>query len=338
MFLTGFVLHGKYTDEHYWHKIIAAFVASLPLIIISSIRYDVGQDYLSYVRIFDQAIDEYRQPGLEIPYYELNRLIYYLGGDYVWLFTICSVLFMVLVFIRIMEDSPFPKLSVYLLITMLYYFAFFNTMRQYVGCSFLLYSIKYIRKREALRFGICIALACCFHLISLTFIPVYYLYGKKIQRKAVITIVLLMFILVIPLSKYILWLASFTLYEHYIGGQFDTGEHGYVTLMITATLFLFATIFYDSEDIDYSFFYYLLAITLGLLAFEGKVVLIGRIRGLFSLPNIIFLPMIIEKVKSKDDQKIFIALITILYGIYFYYTVGINNSNNVLPYQTIFSR
>ena len=338
MILVNLLMKIKHDDGNSLHKIIVAFVASLPLMIISAIRYDVGQDYFGYVRIFRQASVGYRQPGLEIPYYELNRLIDFFGGDYPWIFAICSIVFMLFVFLQIIEDSPYPSLSVFLLVTELYYFASFNVMRQFVGCAILLFSIRYIKKRELLLFGVCVATACCFHLSCLLFSFVYYIYGKPLRKRTLVLIVVAVIFLLVPLSELLLKIVSWTPYAHYIGGRFDMEERGYTTLMVTIVQFLFILYYYDPKDKNLAFYSYLLVISLCLTFFIGKVVLIARYRWLFSLPSIIMLPIVLDKVKRTGDRIVIAIAMVILYSLYFYYTVGINNSASVLPYQTIFSR
>ena len=338
MLMTSIVVHIKHKRSGWSYKLTISFFASLPLMLIAAFRYYVGQDYSAYIRLFKQAVNGYRQPGMEIPFHELNRLVYRLGGDYTWIFAICAILFCIFVYLQIYEDSPYPWLSVFLVVTALYYFAFFNTMRQLVGCAILLYSIRFIQKRDPFRFGLCAAFACCFHYACVLFVPMYFIYGKIISRKAIVITTIGVFILATPLSRLILQIASWTSYAHYIGGAFDSTERGYTTLIMSIVQVLFATVYYDSEDENYVFYYNLQLIALWLTAFVGKVVLISRIRWIFGLPSIILLPMVLCKVKRKNDRIIITAIMVILYSIYFYYTIGINNSANVLPYQTIFNR
>ena len=124
----------------------------------------------------------------------------------------------------------------------------------------------------------------------------------------------------------------------YIGSVFDRPEErGFITLAINILLIVFGTIFKRDDD-DYNFYYILSFISLWFLFLEGKVVLISRIRWMFALPSIILLPKIINNVPNRRDRFIYTSLIVGLYIAFFYYTIGINNSNSVLPYQTIFSR
>ena len=79
-------------------------------------------------------------------------------------------------------------------------------------------------------------------------------------------------------------------------------------------------------------------ISLWLTAFVGKVVLIGRIRWMFGFSSIILIPMTLDNISYKKTRFLAGTAIVVFYAVYFYYTIGINNSANVLPYQTIFSR
>ena len=207
-----------------------------------------------------------------------------------------------------------------------------------VGCAILLYSIRYIKERRVWPFIFCVLLASCFHYSCVIFIVSYYLYNKSISRNAIIISTIVIFALSSVFANLINSIAAWTPYAHYIGGYFDTGERGYVGLVITIVITVIATIYYDVEDKTYRFYYNLNVVSLWLSAFVGKVVLISRIRWMFGLPVIIFLPMVLEKVNNKTTRFFIAISIVILYFAYFYYTIGINNSATVLPYQTILSR
>ena len=65
---------------------------------------------------------------------------------------------------------------------------------------------------------------------------------------------------------------------------------------------------------------------------------VGRIRWMFGFSSIILIPMTLDNISDKKTRFLAGTAIVVLYAVYFYYTIGINNSANVLPYQTIFSR
>jgi len=149
----------------------------------------------------------------------------------------------------------------------------------------------------------------------------------------------LVFLLANQLFGYINQFAMLIYYGNaYIGSVFDRpGERGIITLAINSLLIVFATIL-KSDDDDYNFYYILCFISLWFLAFEGKVALISRIRWMFALPSIVFMPKVINNEPNRRNRLIYSSAIVVLYIAFFYYTIAINNSNSVLPYQTIFSR
>ena len=56
----------------------------------------------------------------------------------------------------------------------------------------------------------------------------------------------------------------------------------------------------------------------------------------FGLADIILLPMAIKQIKNRWLRCGSIVIIVLLYFIYATYTVVVQNSNMVLPYQTVF--
>ena len=79
-------------------------------------------------------------------------------------------------------------------------------------------------------------------------------------------------------------------------------------------------------------------LALWITVYTGEIVLILRMMWAFGLPNIILLPLSVEGLEEKKDRGLVGAVLVLLYFVYTMYTVGVQNSNNVLPYQTIFSR
>ena len=72
--------------------------------------------------------------------------------------------------------------------------------------------------------------------------------------------------------------------------------------------------------------------------YSGQVVLILRLMWAFGLPSIVLVALAVEKIADFKDRRIVISVLTLMYFLYATYTVGVQNSNSVLPYQTVFSR
>lgn len=319
------------------NSLLIPFLLVLPLIIVASIRYNVGKDYIPYMNLYMRIANGTNTFPVEPLYDLLNRALSTIGAPFPSIFAVCAIIFCTFTMMAIRRDSQYPALSIFLFVTTGLYFTFFNLMRQLMAYSILLWAIKYAQERKLTRFLISVIFATGFHASSILFIIVYWLSRNLFNRKTIIVISALLFVMANPVAKLTNRIISMTSYAHYIGGVFDVERSGYIGLIINVVLVIFATIYYDESDEKAKLYYNLLVISLWLSAFVGKVVLIARIRYMFSLSFVISIPLFLSKVEDNKSRAVIKAAIVILYFIYFYYTIGVNNSNNVLPYDTIFN-
>ena len=166
------------------------------------------------------------------------------------------------------------------------------------------------------------------------FLVVYFLATIKINPKVVIIVTIVLFSSSKVVGKFLNNIVMQTDYAGYVGSVYDTGQQGYIVLAINVALVVFAA-FYYKNNFQYQMYFNLQIIAMWIAAFSGELVLINRLRWPFGLPSII---LVISNVPRKKMRTIFLIGIVILYFIYITYTIGIKNGNNVLPYQTIFSR
>lgn len=354
VFMTGLVLRVKHNKEDFKYYLLLALFASLPLNIICSIRYNVGEDYLEYARYFNlirngfslgnnstfylDLISNGRTIGrLEFLYYYLNKIIAVLGGDYRWLFAISSTLFLIFIFLELFRDSPSPKLSAYFLVSMSYYFIFMNGMRQMIGCAILLYSLRFVENRKLLPFLICVIAACGFHMTCLPFIIVYFIGTIDFKPRHVIATTIILFAVSQFLGGLLTRILYFTPYARYIGSVHDSSQQGFIVLAINVLLVVLGSLFYDKEDNRFKIYFNLQVLAMWVAVLTGEVVLISRLRWMFGLPSIILLPIIFEKIPDARTKKIITWSVVGLYFVYCTYRIAVLNSNTVLPYRTIFS-
>lgn len=333
------LLFGKVTKNK--NSIFIWTLAALPLIIVSGLRYNVGADYSSYVRIFNHISIGYYDKGLEQGFIWLVKLIQFFSTDYMWMFLIVSFITIYLVFLVIRKESKSPLLSVYLYITAGLFFASFNGMRQFLSISIMFYSIRYIKERNLFKFLLCMIPAILFHYSSIFYLFLYFIYGKK-YKNSTIVMILMAFLLFKPIIvRILLFIVSVTKYSGYIGGVFDVDNNSMIQIFINLLLLLFA-LFYNrkklKEDKDYSFYLMLHLIYTILTFYIGTVPLITRLRWGIGLSLILFIPEILNREKNRKTRFIFTSLIVLLYFAYFYYTIGVMNYNLVLPYKWIFER
>lgn len=314
-------------------------LAILPLTLVAALRYDVGKDYMyTYVPYFYRIVSNKSYEKLEPLYHAINVWVHSFSDDYVWVFVICAIIFMVLVYISIFRDSPYPELSVFLLVGTTYYFIFLNGMRQMIGVSICLFSLIFIEKRQVIPFLMCMVLAAGFHTSCWTFLPLYFIGNIKFNRKIIVSVTAIVFVAAVSIAGKINEFIQSTVYSGYQGSVFDTGEQGYVVLAINIVILIFAMFFYDKNNKKNKIYLNLQIIASWIAILTGKIVLINRIRWMFGLPVIVLLPLTIKNIQNKWLRIGAYIGIVLIYIIYAQYTIGIQNGNAVLEYKTIFSR
>ena len=354
VFLMAIVRYFGHRRDEFKYYLLVAIITSIPLNFICSFRYDVGEDYQEYVRYFNLITRDFvtHNPNnmyydlmqydktvgrVEFLYYGINKLIGVLGGEYYWLFVVCSSLFFIFTYLAILRDSPSPEQSVYFLVSMSYCFIFMNGMRQMIGCAILLFSLRYVEERKILPFLLCVVAACGFHMTSVVFLLVYFLGRVTFKPIYTVLITVVVFALSSVLGNVLTKLVSMTYYGRYIGSEHDSSELGLVVLSINIVIFVLATIFYDKNDIRYKIYYNMQVFALYATALTGNVVLISRLRWTFGFPSIILLPLIFSKIRNSHIRLVTNVFAIALYFAYCTYRTVKFNSNSVLPYQTIFS-
>lgn len=342
--ITAFNSEKPFEKKNKYQK-ISCVLSALPLILIAGLRYNVGQDYdYTYKPYFNGMLYNVVNKNIEVGFYALTKFIQMFTNDYVWLFIVCAVIYGYFIFASIYEQSPNPALSIFLLVSTQYYFGFLNTMRQYMAIAIFLYAIKYIKKRKIWKYLFLIIIASTLHTSAIVFIPVYFLYNIKITPKNGIVIFTIAIALSTVIKNILMTILLKTKYFGYLGSEFDTGEKGIISMLIEIIILIFAWMFYSTKGTseekqkNYNFYCNLKLISVILACLDGILPLVYRIKWCFGLSTIILIPLILERVKNKKYKFFYQLAIVSCFLIYIFYTVGIQNSNNVLPYNTIFSR
>ena len=328
----------------YWF--IAVFVAALPLIYVAAVRYNVGADYTSYYKYYINILGGGNRRNItslftrergqyEVLYYLINRLVAYFHLSAPWMFAFSAILFLMPVYKRIFDDSPYIWMSIFLLMAMGYYCYFLNGTRQMIGAAFLMLSIPFIEKKQFVPFLILVLIATGFHTTCIIFLVVYIVAYVDISVKALTIVTVVMFLFGNTFGNLAnSFLSGLEYYSSYLDSSYATRGQGYIVLAINIILVIFTTVYYQKGNKRYQIYYDLQIIALWASALTGKIVLIDRYRMVFGLPSIVLVPMAISGIENKNTQKIVGALVVVLYFIYATYTIGFQNSNTVLPYQT----
>ena len=313
---------------------LLAIVSSIPIFFITAIRYDVGTDYFSYRSIFEAM--QYAGPDrFEWLFYIMNRILGFFSSDPQMVFVGSALIFLICSYKQIFLDSPNPSLSIFLLMGSMIYFTYLNALRQLTGCAICFLALGYAYKRKVIPFVILIILGAGFHSICWLFLITYFFTFIKVNIKKSIILIAL----TIVFSQVVVGLVNTTLtdsiYRNYIIHDSDIDK--LVTFVpINIAVWLFSVIFYNKENPKYKLYLNCQFAMVLLAMFYLQIPLVTRVMWLLWLPQTVLIPMALEGISSKLLRIFFIVAIVILFFVYSSYSIAVNFSHNVVPYQTIF--
>ncbi len=146
------------------------------LFLLSALRFNVGNDYWKYVEFMHLVRCDSYVPT-EWGFNLLVKIIYGISGfeNYKLVFAVYAFLTVMFFMAAIYEQSSSFGMSFFMFMTLGLYFQSFSTVRYYLALAMALYSIRYVRDRQWVRFLVLIALASGFHKSVLVVIPLYIL-------------------------------------------------------------------------------------------------------------------------------------------------------------------
>jgi len=152
-----------------WNFLDLAVVALL--VSFAALRYEVGTDFQIYALNFAQIQPEYWQyylarSPLEVGYTVLSIVVRALSANPFAIFWVSSALTVLPAYAAIKKLSRDPTLSVFLFITLAFYVAPFNAIRQGIAVSLVFWASTFIGRKTWLFIGIAVV-ASTFHLTAL---------------------------------------------------------------------------------------------------------------------------------------------------------------------------
>ena len=315
--------------------LLATLVSSLPLTIISGIRYSVGTDYWNtYYTSFYRILKGIKFDSFEFGYTLLIKGIQFFTDNVFVLFFLTSLIFGMFTFVAFYELSENIPLSILLLFLFRYYFISMNTIRELIAIAIMTYALKYAFKKNPKKYFICFLTALSFHTSIILFLPVYFFDKIKINRRKFFTIIVMNAVyeildIILTGTKYGLLLNKYRVSGIKVS-MFT------VVLNIVLTLVAFGSYKNKKDDRKYQIMLNIQLVA-ALISYMFRVIpLIERVYWLYSFPIVISFPFFLENIKSKIvKQCICIGLCCTLAVIYIGYDILYLNDHGVLPYQTI---
>ncbi|HAS6430115.1 TPA: hypothetical protein GRI66_05480 [Vibrio parahaemolyticus] len=327
-------------------NIVLIILGVVPIIILSSIRWNTGLDWNPYLRLFEslQQFEDLFDARYEFGFVLLNYISKLILDDYSFLLflTVSVVLFFKVKAFKYFSILPMTALF----FNACYYSADLFSNRQAIAIAITLFSLVFIEKREKLKFYFTIFLATTFHFTAIIFISAYKIYTTNLSIKKQIFGVL----------------GAVVFYFSLKGG-------GYVTIIspllpgyIEDKLILYSKFAFEDTSVSifilralkkiiFLIYFYWIYTRLNCQTYRGiynvfyaSVVLYIVILGLpapflrFTMYfTIVEVLLIVYSFRAfKGMQRVLIYLAFVLYGLSkFYY--GFQHDHEVLiPYETIF--
>lgn len=325
------------------HRInIYLLITFIGLTLLGGLRgASVGTDTYDYIRIFNNIKNYNRLTKLftldiELGYVFLNKLIAVIGGNSQTILFVTSgiISFGFLYFIK--NHSKNIVLSVFLLLTLYYYYASFNAIRQYIAISILINSYRYIKEKDFIGFIFIIILASLFHMSSLFFIPLYIIGLIKWDYLRVLILIGIFILVYFNLELIIdFGVKLFPKYQKYLGTDFFKGHTGIMYPIVNTTIFAFVTVVYFGKkgylNMHLNILYVINILIVLITLFSSKIYFATRLSWYLTPFHLIIIPNFLNQITEKRFNQIALILI-IAMGIGYHTYCLSANLHRIMPY------
>lgn len=173
------------TKKDFLFKISLLFLA-----VIAGLRWEVGNDYLSYYSIFN-GINFIERAEIEIGYVVLNRIFYDLGFHFNFMLFFIACFEMIL-FYKFLKYFSLNKknyyIYVFLFLAIREYFFILSGIRQGIAVCFFVFSLKFLYEKDIKKFALLCIIGSLFHRSILLFL-IYEIFCYKIGNKKRINLI-----------------------------------------------------------------------------------------------------------------------------------------------------
>ena len=324
-----------YTSRLTARNRVIALAIFILLSAVSVCRIAVGNDYWVYRDNFN-LIAQDRHVSYEIGFrYVVKFLQWFLAHDnYLPIFAFFSLVTVFLMVKSIYDQSEWFVFSLFIFMTAGYYFGSLNNVRYYLALSAAMYSIKYVLRKDYIKFIAIIAFAALFHKSVLIVIPLYLL--ATVNWNRIGHFIICAFCATLLFFPGLYRRIIFLFYPFYEGSMFDTGQTSLTNIAKVAAVFIFALIYRKkvTEDPKLKFGFYCNLWALLLYVFCSFMPEISRIGFYLNITNIFFIPALIHRIENKKARTVWTVLICIAFAVFFalFLKSAYNTDVRILPY------
>lgn len=325
---------------------VLILVTILLLSIVAGIRYGIGTDYLKVYYPYFLEIKSgstWDSNRIEIGYYLLNKIVVLINGSFPLVMLITSFITNYFFIKGILNFKDKISVTVAMFVYLfLYYLQTYNLIRQYIACSIIFFSIKFLMEKNIKKFVIFVLIASLFHKTAMIFlivpflIKIYAYKDNKVIRYISYFVLLVVILNFQKLGNILLDSDNLKYYSGYLTEKENSG----ITIgffirglpIIIPYVFLNKTIS-NQKDIFFMFSLTIIGCIINLLAYLTSTY--GqRLAIYFTIFQIIVIAYFSKNISK--DKFIIKHLLNIIIIFLWYYDFIYMEMNEVVPYSTIF--
>lgn len=325
------------------------FIAYGIILFISATRFDIGDDYVRYTRMFEDVKEKSLETFTILDVLMYEPFVYILGWTFSWAtYTYayamaCYAVLIVFFYYKTFDYYNVHALGLFLLVVTWSLFQSWDGVRQNLSIAVFVYSIRFIEQRKFLKYLFFICFAMMFHYSAIIMLPCYFLSRLKSRPYILVSMVFVVFMLAeVGLMTNIHGkLAILIPYYGQIYGNsiyVQNGEGSYHSTTYILTMLLYMIVILLSRREHYVFAN-LLAIGAIIYAIAGGNLNFERMSWYFTPALMILVPKMLQDMQSVTEyNKMFVRYIYIIMlflalfeGVYLK-----ANFRNVVPYDSIF--
>lgn len=318
-------------------------LAAIPLLLVSGLRWGVGVDHQNYYWVYTNILYGFNT-HVEFLYKLLCQIIQFFtkSEDMAPMFFICSLITITCMTIGIKKSSSNVFLSLFLYITMGFFFYSMNSIRHYIALSIYVLAFYFMREKKFFPFLITIITAALFQKIALVAIPLYFFLNIN-YKKYWYFIFSGLLMLVSIFNRTILDILYKLGFGFYKAIEDANTEISYLNIGIMLVVSILSTIYKKRLlEIDKKNIILINAAYFGLMFFVlcSWIPVYTRIGQYMSILCIFLIPEIIRVEKRLNVRKFY--TISLISGFSIFMIIMLLNSRDpliaLIPYKSIFSR
>lgn len=330
------------------------FLAMLPLMLLSALRsINIGNDTKIYHNLYNtiKGLDLSQAIRLLSSRWETGFIVFIKAvsklGSNPQILVVCTAIIFFLILSRVYIDySKNIWLSIFLFVTMRYYFFTMSNIRQTLAFTFIIIAYEFLQKKDYLTTILLTVLASLFHLSSAIFFLLIIVdrFGWKSKMSYVTFIVIIIIFLswdrilnlmyrFIP-SQYINYFnTSYYLEANNIANLMNFA----VILVITILIFYEQRKFRNNENVS-TIDIYIPVLSIVFALFAIKFTMFARCQYYFSIFLTIMLPNTLKSMKSSR-KRAFIEISVVIMFLLYHYIILIYRPEwqHVYPYEFFWS-